>query len=1056
MDEPFNSDYSNIMEYSFSELFDLNEIQKLQDLFSTVTGVASIITESDGTPITKPSNFCGLCNEIRKTEEGLRNCQISHSIVGSPKKDGPRIQKCSSGLLNGGASIVVAGTHFANWLIGQVFDEDYELNDLTQYADVIGMNQDISKNELTKVKRMSKLQFENVCNFLFLNTQLISKYAIKNISLVHEINRKIQNELEIINLNYELETKIKQRTAQLEETNAILEETNAELEESNAELEEINAMLEEEIVKRQKAEEELNELNGELENKVIERTNQLQEMNSILEEEIVEKIRAENELNKERVFTDALFNSAPGMIYLYDDKSKLVRWNKKHEEMTGYTSEELKHMNLLDWYEGDEKSQKAVVEGIERVNQSGFGDAEAVLQMKDGTKIPMYLTASSVTIDGKLYFAGIGIDMTEQNLLHERLHKYQLLAENANDAMLFIDKQGNILEANDAARRIYGYTNNEFSSMTVFDLRHQNKFSYIYEQMKLADMDGIIFETVHYLKDGTSVNVEVSSQGTYLGDKRVLLSIIRDITQRKLGELKLKESERKFREVAENLGEVIWVRQDREFVYISPAYEKVWGRTRQSLYDNPNALIDSIHPDDKERFQQWLIGEDYSSEHLLDDQYRIIRPDGTIRWIWSREFPIFDEIGRIIRFVGICDDISSIKDNEESLSQAKEQAEAANTAKSQFLANMSHEIRTPLNGVMGMLQLLQMTELTKEQADYINVSRTSSESLLKVINDILDYSKIQAGKLKIEKLKFDLSEFLNEIEIMFKPSVLNKGFVLNMVIEDNVPRRLLGDSFRLRQVLSNLIGNAIKFTQEGRIDVIVKTLKEHNNELKLEWVVQDTGIGLSQTIIKTIFNSFNQADSSTTRQYGGTGLGLSICKGIIEKMNGEIWVESNEGEGSSFYFTCVLEKFEEEDNICTEEIQALEDSAKEDVLKLLIVEDDAISRMVMEQLARRKGWQVILAENGKEAIEAYLEQSFNAILMDVQIPIIDGYKSTGVIRQIESQKSMYTPIIAMTAYALKGDREKCLESGMDDYLSKPIDADEFYATVEKWTMIKKI
>ena len=434
-----------------------------------------------------------------------------------------------------------------------------------------------------------------------------------------------------------------------------------QLEAINAELEEINAMLEEEISKRQIAEEENKKLNEELENKVVERTNQLQDMNIILEEEIVEKIQAENELTKERVFTDALFNSAPGISYLYDDKRKLVRWNKKHEEMTGYSADELAGMNLLDWFKGDENSQSVVIEAIKMVKQTGFGYAEANLQKKDGTKMPMYFTVTPVTIDGKLYFSGLGInitklkqveedlkaseelfrtmfeqaplgiafsdsltghnyhvnsrfaeivcrtveeiksmdwmslthpddiqenmdnmdlllagkingfqmnkrylhpdasviwtnmtissildqekehprhlcmieDITESKLANERLQKYKVLAERANDAMLFIDQKGNILEVNDAATRIYGYSYTEFSSMNIFDLRHPEKVLDIIEQMELADSEGIIFETVHYLKNGTPINVEVSSQGTFLGNKRVLLSIVRDITDRK-------------------------------------------------------------------------------------------------------------------------------------------------------------------------------------------------------------------------------------------------------------------------------------------------------------------------------------------------------------------------------------------------------------------------------------------------------------------------------------------------------------------------------------------
>lgn len=527
------------MEYKFTDFFDLSEIQKLQDLFSDAMGVASLITEPDGTPITEPSGFCGLCNEIRKTEIGFRNCLISDSIIGSPNEEGPNIKRClSGGLLDGGASIIVGGKHIANWLIGQIVDDEFNINQ-NNYADLIGIKRDVYEKELGKVKRMSKSQFVKICNYLYLNAQMLSKYALKGVSLEHEIASKINTELEMKELNTELELKVKRRTTRLEElnielqdSNAMLEETNAVLEETNAELEEINAMLEEEIAKRQRAELEIRLLNEDLENKVIERTNQLQDINAMLEEEIIEKIRAENELNQERVFTDALFDSAQGMIFLYDDNQRLIRWNKKHEEMTGYTSAELAHKSLLDWYEGDEKSKSAVLKGIGMVSKNGFGTAEANLQTKDGIKIPMYFTASTVVINGKQYFAGIGIDTTEWKQLNERVKKYQVLAEKANDAMLFIDKEGNILEANDAAVRIYGYTYSELLNLKIFDLRRIDA-SNIVDQMALADSEGIIFDAIHYLKDGTPINVEVSSQGTYLGEKRVLLSIVRDITDRK-------------------------------------------------------------------------------------------------------------------------------------------------------------------------------------------------------------------------------------------------------------------------------------------------------------------------------------------------------------------------------------------------------------------------------------------------------------------------------------------------------------------------------------------
>ncbi len=659
MSEPFTFDDQT--EYAFSKVFDLKAIQKLQDLFSAATGVASIITEPDGTPITEPSGFCSLCNKISKTEEGLKRCLISDSINGSPNQEGPRIRRClSNGLLEGGASIIVGGRYIADWLIGQVVDKDYKFEDTLPLVDVLEVKCDVYKDDLIKVKLMSKQQFENVYEFLSLYAKQLSNYVLKNINLTHEINKKIVHEVEIKKLNCELELKVKQRTSQLEESNAELKEINVILEETNIELEETNALLEEEITKRHKVEEELKQLNEALENKVKERTIQLQDINSILEEEIIDRKRAESDLTKEKIFTDAIFNSVPGIIYLYDDRSKLVRWNHKHEEMTGYLPEELASTHLLDWFRDDQTSIRAVLESIQTAKQNGFGNTEADLQTKHGSKIPMYFTASPVTIDGKRYFAGLGIDITkrkrveealkasevlfrtifeqaplgialsdsltgrnyhinsrfaeivcrtaeeltstdwmsithpddvqenldkmdlliagtingfqmnkrylrrdnsviwtnmtisriqdkdmehprhlcmieditESKLVNERLQKYQILAENANDAMLFIDREGNILEANDAAVRIYGYTYKEFSEMNISDLRHSNQLCII-EQLEAAHKEGIIFETVHYLKDGTAIDVEVSSQGTFLGNKRVLLSIVRDITDRK-------------------------------------------------------------------------------------------------------------------------------------------------------------------------------------------------------------------------------------------------------------------------------------------------------------------------------------------------------------------------------------------------------------------------------------------------------------------------------------------------------------------------------------------
>ena len=420
-------------------------------------------------------------------------------------------------------------------------------------------------------------------------------------------------------------------------------------------------------------------------------------------------------------------------------------------------------------------------------------------------------------------------------------------------------------------------------------------------------------------------------------------------------------------------------------------------------------------------------------------EFPIKTKDGKIKWIGQNVQLVQTEGKKIKEFTAIARDITKNKQIEKELIEARNKAEESARAKEMFLANMSHEIRTPMNAIMGMANLLKNTPLNKKQTEYLDAIITSADNLLVIINDILDITKIESGKLSLEEIDFDVRTLVKNIYKSVYYKAEEKGLLFEYKIDENIPQYLVGDPVRINQVLFNLIGNAVKFTLKGSVKLTVSLKKKNNKKATLVFDITDTGIGIDEDKIDTIFETFKQEDESTTRKFGGTGLGLSISKSLVELFGGKLNVKSKKNVGTTFWFEITLPVGTGENIRTKSDIKINTNPLKGK--KVLLVEDHEINRFLATTILQQWNIDVDIAENGVIAVDKVKENTYDAILMDMQMPEMGGIEATKIIRNILNSN---VPIIALTANAVKGDAEKCIEAGMNDYLSKPFEPSDLF------------
>jgi PAS domain S-box-containing protein len=772
------------------------------------------------------------------------------------------------------------------------------------------------------------------------------------------------------------------------------------------------------------------------------------------EEELLLIIRDEThkkmallQLQEQEQFIRQVIDVNPNYISVQDGQGHFLLANQAMAQLFETTLENINDQNMrLMQHNPNENSQhiqdnRQVIETLREI------DKEEVFIKPNGEKVLMHTVKRPLhRPDGTVQVLGVATDITEikkaKEELRERETLYRLLSENSRDIICLHDTEGTYLYVSSSAKEILGFEPENLLGLSPFRFFHPEENLQMRAQLEAS------------LQEKQSVTATfrfLNNQGEYIwlesiiknirdeaGQVIHLQSTSRDITERKIAEEMLQQSEKKYRNLVHYSQAIICSHAlDGRILSVNASLQRVLGFAEAEIMDKH--LQDFIPISHRESFEAYLASFQNTTEK--DGITCVISRSGKRRYLLSQAYKV-EEAGTEAYVIAFAQDITDRLLAEHELKKAKIAAEDSARAKEYFLANMSHEIRTPMNGVIGMTGLLAKTPLNASQKTYLKNISTCAQNLMVIINDILDMAKIEAGKLSLEHIPFHLAESVKGAfqSQLYKAEEKDLRLVLHPVVLTNP--MVIGDPYRLNQIILNLLSNAIKFTDKGQINFSIRIINESDHDVALEFCICDTGIGIPSEKQQSIFEGFTQAYASTTRQYGGTGLGLAICKRLVQQQGGQIWVESEINKGSAFKFVLSFPLAQEPIFPVNQPAEVTQGQIGK--ARILLAEDNEINQFLVQEILAGWGLEVTTANNGQEAVELYQQGEYDLVLMDIQMPLLNGVEATQQIRDLADPVKASVPIIALTANAIKGENEKYLAKGLSDYLSKPFEEEKLF------------